>query len=350
MIARAAMAACILLGLMLTATARASVGIIPEGARLGDDAVAVFFANLNLRNVDIGGERRAEVGPVRSAEGIRISNGSEAINLIIFIGERSFQFALRNRDIVFPHNICELLWKDGHVLNVHGYSYLSQQFFCDWIWKYFYRCTTAKPKGRGEPSVYHPGANRKLLFWRNIIQPPTGGSLSNVSAQLPLLGILRNAQLTPKDKSGDSGENSSNTSADPGDHSPKAYIEGLWLLGILCLCAPICGIAAYCLDKRWPHTGWVPLVAFAIIAIIVAAQLGRLAKEIQGASILEVGSVVQELRFRGGSGTVNPNTTVGESRRLAFRSSGMHFMSLKLQFFARSRSSGDGPTDIVTRF
>jgi hypothetical protein len=51
-----------------------------------------------------------------------------------------------------------------------------------------------------------------------------------------------------------------------------------------------------------------------------------------------------------GSGTVNPNTTVGESRRLAFRSSGMHFMSLNLQFFARSRSSGDGPADIVTRF
>jgi hypothetical protein len=61
---------------------------------------------------------------------------------------------------------------------------------------------------------------------------------------------------------------------------PKPYLAGLWIIGLLCLGAPIACVAVYQIDKRRPHPSWItvlPLILFVILAVACCFQLNVLA-------------------------------------------------------------------------
>jgi hypothetical protein len=71
-------------------------------------------------------------------------------------------------------------------------------------------------------------------------------------------------------------------SAKSSNHGPKPCIARLWIITLVCLCAPIAGVAVYQIDKRRPHPSWVtvvPMLLFAILAIVCRFQLTILAQE-----------------------------------------------------------------------
>jgi hypothetical protein len=118
----------------------------------------------------------------------------------------------------------------------------------------------------------------------------------------PLVGLrrielaLHRSQLAPENESSNASEDGGNTRADSGDHSPPGYLAGIWIIAGLGGFAIVCGIAVYCIDKRWPKAAWLPLVLLAIAALVACVQLGRLAKKMEMGSTAQGGLVLVSVR------------------------------------------------------
>jgi hypothetical protein len=98
------------------------------------------------------------------------------------------------------------------------------------------------------------------------------------------VGGYHRPELFPDRNCGSACQDNAAPGSEGSDHGPKPYLLGLWIIGLLGLCAPIAGIAVYQIDKRRPHTDWItvlPLILFAILAVAGYFQLHVLANAME---------------------------------------------------------------------
>jgi hypothetical protein len=106
---------------------------------------------------------------------------------------------------------------------------------------------------------------------------------SFVQTKVSLVGrnlFSHSGELSPKNASGDGGENCGDHCAYASNHGPSSYASGCWIHALLFVSAFVCGISAGYVDQKWPKTGWIPLAIFVVIAAICAAQLWVLSNQL----------------------------------------------------------------------
>lgn len=91
---------------------------------------------------------------------------------------------------------------------------------------------------------------------------------------------LHDGELIPENDGSNASENYTSQRTDGGEPRSTAFRRGLWVLYGLFFCFPICGVAAYQISKIRPHLAWVPLAAFALLAVAATWQLNQLADQL----------------------------------------------------------------------
>jgi hypothetical protein len=89
---------------------------------------------------------------------------------------------------------------------------------------------------------------------------------------------LHGVELLPEDASGNGRQYGGGAGSEGGNASPKAYAMGKRVTAAFVHFVVVAGVTVNCVDDRWPHLAWMPIVAVSPAAIYVIFQFGGLAK------------------------------------------------------------------------